>query len=142
MRTLTYVVLALMLAGCAAQAATIPGPPEVKIIPPAPGLAPEFAAFSGTWEGTWGGVLPSRLIVETIDAESARVVYAWADHPEGRFKGGWGRYRAKVLPVVKLEFGSSQVKFRFEMAKDRMSIHGEREQEGTIATVTMTKVSR
>lgn len=141
MRTLTYVVLALMLAGCAAQAATIPGPPEVKITPPAAGLAPEVAAFSGIWEGAWDGTLPSRLGVESIDAESARVVYAWADHPQGRFKGGWTRARAKVLPGGKLQWGS-EVKFTFEMTKDRMSIEGEREQGGNISSVTMKKVGQ
>jgi putative ABC transport system substrate-binding protein len=67
---------------------TVPGPPEVTITPPAADLPPELAAYSGTWEGAWHNVLQSRLVVEKIDAESARVVYAWANHPQGRFKGG------------------------------------------------------
>ena len=66
-------------------------------------LLPELAAYSGTWEGAWGNVLKSRLIVEKIDAEVARVIYAWADHPQGRFKGGWTRVRAQVLPGGKLQ---------------------------------------
>jgi putative ABC transport system substrate-binding protein len=118
---------------------TVPGPPEVTITPPAADLSPELAAYSGTWEGAWGNVLKSRLIVEQIDAESARVVYAWADHPQGRFKGGWARVRAKVLPGGRLQWGD-KVKFMFEMAQDRRSIAGKREQAGDVSTVIMRKV--
>jgi hypothetical protein len=78
--------------------------------------------------------------VEQIDAEAARVVYAWADHPQGRFKGGWARVRAQVLPGGKLQWGD-KVKFTFEMVRDRMSIEGEREDAGDISTVIMRKVA-
>jgi putative ABC transport system substrate-binding protein len=120
---------------------TVPGPPEVTITPPAADLPPELATYSGTWEGAWGGILQSRLVVEKIDTESARAVYAWADHPQGRFKGGWIRVRAKVLPGGKLQWGK-EVKFTFEMAHDRMSIEGEREEAGGyISIVIMRKVA-
>ena len=119
---------------------TVPGPPEVTITPPAADLPPELATYSGTWEGAWGDILKSRLVVEKIDAESARAVYAWADHPQGRFKGGWARVRAKVLPGGKLQWGG-KVKFTFEMAQDRMSIEGEREEAGYISIVIMRKVA-
>jgi hypothetical protein len=46
----------------------------------------------------WDGVLASGLVVEEIDATYARVVYAWADDPQERFKGGWSRITSKVLP--------------------------------------------
>src|SRR5919199_4799334 len=119
---------------------TVPGPPEVTITPPAADLPPELAAYSGTWEGAWDNVLKSRLVVEHIDAEAARVVYAWADHPQGRFKGGWTRVKAKVLPGGRLQWGDP-VKFTFEIAQDRMSIAGEREAAGQISTVIMRKVA-
>jgi hypothetical protein len=109
--------------------------------PPAADLPPEVKAFFGTWEGTWDGVLPSRLVVEEIDATSARVVYAWADHPQGRFKGGWSRVRASVLPGGTLQWGSD-VKFTFKMTPDRRSIEGAREEAGHIALVTMQKLER
>ena len=69
-------------------------PPEVRMTPPAADLPPEVKAFFGTWDG----VLASRLVVEEIDATYARVVYAWGDDPQERFKGGWSRITAKVLP--------------------------------------------
>ena len=60
------------------------------------------AAFSGTWEGAWDNALPSRLIVEKIDTESARVVFAWADHPQGRFQAGWSRVQATPTGMKRL----------------------------------------
>jgi ABC-type uncharacterized transport system substrate-binding protein len=120
---------------------TVPGPPEVIITPPAADLPPELAAYSGTWEGAWGNIRKSRLVVEKIDAESARVVYAWAEYPQGPFKGGWIRVRAKVLPGGKLQWGDKAT-FTFEMARDRLSIEGEREEARHISsTVIMRKVA-
>ena len=118
-----------------------PLPEDVQVVAPAVDLPPELAAYSGTWEGAWDNVLKSRLIVEQIDAEVARVIYAWADHPQGRFKGGWARVRAKVLPGGKLQWGDDKVTFTFEMAQDRMSIEGERENAGRVSIVTMRKVT-
>lgn len=120
----------------------MPGPPEVNMAPPAADLPPEVAAFSGTWEGPWNGVLPSRLVVESLDAESARVVYAWADYPGRCLKGGWVRVRATVLPGGKLLWGSES-SFTFIMAEDRMHIAGEREEPAgrrNISTVVMKRV--
>src|SRR5262249_51815189 len=81
----------------AAPASAIPRPPEVHVTPPSADLPREVAAFSGTWEGAWDNVWSSRLVVEDIHADAARVVYAWADHPSGRVQGGWTRVDAKVL---------------------------------------------
>jgi ABC-type uncharacterized transport system substrate-binding protein len=91
----------------AAPAATIPRLPEMHMTPPAADLPPAVAAFSGMWEGVWDGVLPSRLLVEAIDTASARLVYAWANHPQGLFKGGWVRVQAKVLPGGMLQWSSN-----------------------------------
>lgn len=131
--------LAAIFIGCAAgnMTANLPDPQGVVITPPPAGLAPELAAFSGTWEGMWGGTLPSRLIVEKINAKSAQVVYLYGDHPNGAFKAGWNRLQAKVLPGGKLHWGG----FTFEMGKDRMSIDGELiDKAGNISEVTMKKV--
>lgn len=120
---------------------TIPTPPNLRMTPPAADVPPDLAAFAGTWEGAWDGILPARLIVERIDAESARVVYAWAEHPQGNFKGGWTRRWAKVLPDGKLQWGS-EPRLTFTMAKDRRSIEGEWEKGGVISMVTMKKVGQ
>src|SRR5262249_16217281 len=126
----------------AAPAAAIPRPPEVHVTPPSADLPREVAAFSGTWEGVWNNVISSRLVVEDIHADSARVVYAWADSPQGRFPGGWMRVDAQVLPGGKLQWQSKEsgATFTFTMAKDRMSLAGEREVGGDVVmTVMMQK---
>jgi hypothetical protein len=111
--------------------------------PPAADLPREVAAFSGTWEGAWDSVLASRLVVESITADAARVVYAWADHPREWFKGGWARVDAKVFPRGKLQWQSreSKVIFTFTLAKDWMSLTGEREEGGNVSTVIMKKIA-
>ncbi len=136
-------LLIVIVAGCAAGAigTALPTPTGVNIAPPDPGLAPELAAFSGTWEGIWDGVLASRLIVEQIDADSARVVYIWGDDPGGYFKAGWSRSRATTFPGGKIKWGG-QIRFTFTMSRDRMSIEGERETQGRVNTVTMKKVAQ
>lgn len=141
-------VLALAILWCIACASgglatDLPTPTNVAVIPPASDLAPELAAFSGTWEGVWDGLLPSQLIVERIDATSARVVYIWGADPNSSFKAGWRRFNASVLPSGKIEFGGSgRPHFVFTMSKDRTSITGERENRGHINTTTMKKVGQ
>lgn len=122
---------------------TIPFPESVKIIPPSADLNPEIAAFSGIWEGSWVGCLPSRLAVEKIDSDKAQVVYAWADHPYGDFKGGWRRLIADVYPggereFARLEFGTA-VNFTFSMDSNLQIIYGVREAGQETQIVTMTR---
>jgi hypothetical protein len=107
-------------------------------------LPSEVAAFSGSWEGRWAGIVVSRLVVESLDAESARVVWAWGDLPDGNVKRGWSRHRAQMLPGGRLQWESSSLKFTFTMAKSRMSLDGVRAErvQGVwrTRTVTMRKV--
>jgi len=67
------------------------------------------------------------------------VVYAWPDHPAGRFKGGWIHAQANVLAGRRLQWGR-EPKFTFEMAADRKSIEGEWEKDGVVSLITMKKV--
>jgi hypothetical protein len=133
------IILSMVVMTGVASAAILPAPPEIRMTPPAADLPPEVTAFFGTWEGTWDGILAGRLVVEEIDATSARVVYAWADDPQERFKGGWSRIRAKVLPGGVLQWGSD-VKFTFKMTNDHHSIEGEREHAEHISLVTMQQI--
>jgi hypothetical protein len=102
----------------------------------------EVAAFSGTWEGRWEGDVPSRLVVERIDAEWARVVYAWGDDPGGRFKGDWERVPAKVLPGGRLQSVDDALKttLTFEMAQDRMNIQGQHDAAARGTKVRMQRI--
>jgi hypothetical protein len=140
MWTLSAILTLVIIAGVP-SATILPAPPEVHMTVPAADLPPEVAAFSGTWEGAWDNMLPSRLVVEEIDTESARVVFAWADHPHGRFQAGWSRVRGKVLPGGTLQWGTD-VKFTFTMARDRLSINGKWEEAEHSSTVMMKKIER
>ena len=62
---------------------------NVAVTAPAAEVSADHAAFSGIWAGTWGARLDGKLAVQTIDADGTITgVYAWGDHPKGKFKAG------------------------------------------------------
>src|SRR6266511_2798633 len=76
------------------------------------------------------------------EAEWARILLARADDPGGRFKGRWERVAAKVLPGGRLQWVNDALKLTltFEMAQDRMSIHGDMNAAGRAVRVIMKRV--
>ena len=124
---------------------SVPLPQEIEIVPPSSDLPPEVAAFSGRWEGNWEGNLDSILIVEQIDREKAKVIYAWGDSQRTRTKKGYSRHIAKVIPTSqpKIEFGGEgRPKFTFEMGKDLKSIRGIREFRDSYVKITMKRAEK
>ena len=104
-------------------------PPEIEIVAPSNDVRPEIAAFSGKWEGLWDGGCYAVLVVEEIDNQKAKIIYAWGEmgcEPTGK---GFRWYIAKVSegPPAKIEFGERYLKFTFEMKKDLKTIKGLRE---------------
>jgi len=121
----------------------LPVPSGVQISPPARDLAPQLAAFSGTWQGRWGGQFPSRLIVERITSTRAEVVYIWGQIPR-YLQAGWQRVVASVTPGGEIQWDVEAVpgvSFVFTMSADRKTIAGERLARSGGATITMTKVA-
>jgi hypothetical protein len=138
-----FILGAFLLTACATSSTTdLPKPTNVKIIHPASNLNPNLAAFSGTWEGYWGGDLPSQLIVEQIDSKSAKVIYIWGSSARFNFPAGYVKKEAKVLPGGKLEFGGTHSRFVFTMDKDHSSIEGLRRTGSRIDVVTMKKINK
>jgi hypothetical protein len=83
MRFLSIVLAAVLLTSC--QTST-PQPavidPAVVLTPPGSDVAPEIAAFSGTWVGTWGEKLDGKLAVQTLAADGTMTgVYAVGESP-------------------------------------------------------------
>ncbi|MCB9686179.1 MAG: hypothetical protein H6738_24980 [Alphaproteobacteria bacterium] len=98
-------VTALLIA-CAPR---LPEPPDgVHVEVPAADLEPELRALSGTWEGRWGGLRPSRLVVERVDEREAIVVYEIArfGNGQGMHRGAAQRETARVTHPAGLAFGS------------------------------------
>jgi len=74
----------------------VPLPDDVRIMPPDESIASDKAAFSGTWGGVWLGSLNHVLVVEEIESEGAKVIYALGPNPEL----GPGLYMRLPAPFV------------------------------------------
>ena len=118
----------------------VPFKGTLNIVTPDPNLPKEITSFFGVWEGLWDGILPSQLVVEQIDLKQAIVVYGWADHPQGRFKGGWSRETAKVITPRTIEWGAGDgSKFNFTIDNTLKKIFGKRVFQNEINYINMLK---
>ncbi len=59
----------------------VPLPDDIVVSPPSDTIAPEKAAFSGPWAGVYQGVVNHVLVVEEIEPDGAKVVYAFGPAP-------------------------------------------------------------
>lgn len=152
MRMVIFIGLALTIAATSTFAEwkdteisrLIPLPQKIQIVPPAPELPKELAAFSGRWEGVWenGAGVEAILIVCEINPKKAKIIYGW-NYIAGGSRRGYDSYTAKVRsgPKPKLEFGSAYATFVFEMQDDLKTIRGIREgRNRNINAVTMKKI--
>jgi len=93
-----------ILAVCTLVALAACGPPKpatisssVEIVVPADSVSAEYAAFSGLWVGTWGAALDGKIAIQTIEPDGKITgVYAWGDHPRGRFTAGSSTARVQI----------------------------------------------
>jgi dienelactone hydrolase len=112
-----FAVMTWFVGSLLSASAQVPLPDDIAIAPPASTVAKEQAAFSGSWLGSWGGDLPTALIVEQVHSNgTANVIYAWGEPPMKFFKPGWVRQTAKI-DGHKLEFisgGGADVEFSLE----------------------------
>jgi hypothetical protein len=84
----------------------VPLPERIRIVPPGRRVAPELAAFSGKWFGTWerdrtGGLI---VVVEAIDPPHALLINAWGNGTVGastarprRVLSNWLRVRGQFV---------------------------------------------
>jgi putative ABC transport system substrate-binding protein len=84
----------------------VPLPERIRIVPPDRRVAPELAAFSGKWFGTWKGdvQLECILVVEAIDPPHALLINAWGNGTAGagtanlqRVPSDWQRLRGQFV---------------------------------------------
>jgi hypothetical protein len=65
------IFLFICMTGCASNP---PLPPNLNIVSPSPDVPPETAAFSGIWEGKWGAIQDTVIVIEEIDTQRAEVI--------------------------------------------------------------------
>jgi hypothetical protein len=74
----------------------VPLPHDLEVLPPSDAPISPFIAFSGHWAGVWKNGLLHVLVVERIDAEFPRVVYAWGvSHASNSSQSGWERLHGR-----------------------------------------------
>ena len=84
-----------------------PLPATLNIEPPSHYLSPNLAAFLGVWEGKWGALQDTIVVIEKIDKDEAGIILSYGNLVDGvGFKPpNYYRYiKANVLPGPVLEF--------------------------------------
>jgi len=125
----------------------VPLPDDLGITPPGEGVAPGKAAFSGTWAGIWVGIsLNHVLVVEEIESDDARVVYAFGPHPF--FPDGKGLYRRLTamfvdggLQVIEpADMGGFIVTYRLN-PDDTLTAASKEKQSGEVYKTTLRRLA-
>lgn len=110
--------LVLISFGCASTALL---PPTLNIVLPSSDIPPEVAAFSGIWEGSFWNGLETKLVVEKIDNNEAKLIFS-----HGLYQGVEPSYfyqTATVTPEPTLVFiAPNGDKFEFKMDNNRKEI--------------------
>ncbi|MBI4698268.1 MAG: hypothetical protein HY758_05000 [Nitrospirae bacterium] len=136
LKTILILFISLNVIGCMSA----PLPRDVTIIPPSPDVPPNVSAFSGSWQGKWGGSLDGKLIVERIDSKTADIIISW-----GAMSGvdrGYLKAKVPVLSGPTLEYEDNINKWTFRMNNNLRSIEGEILEKAVSSkmTVTMEKI--
>jgi hypothetical protein len=102
-------LLAFMDSASAQQRFTTPLPADARVVPPAPNVPPEMAAFSGQWAGQSEHGYSAGLVVEQVTPLSASVIYSWAGVPSAE-PAGWMRvYGQFVSGKLRIELSRRTV---------------------------------
>jgi ABC-type uncharacterized transport system substrate-binding protein len=105
----------------------VPLPESIRIVPPDRRVAPELAAFSGKWFGTWEGDRMGEhiLVVEAIDPPHARVIYAEGNDTVGagtthqqRLLSNWFRLPGQFVEGALQVIGPGGGIFRYRQQPD------------------------
>jgi hypothetical protein len=120
-------------------------PDSLNITAPDPGLAPELAALSGVWEGTWlsqrFAPVPARIVIERIDNSRADLVYAWG--ATGTGPPGVSRHTAQTAANGRLDWTTrapaGEIRWTLTLSGDRTSLAGWREAPADTQTATLTR---
>ena len=114
----------ILLAGCKSVPITTPGAD----------VPAEYAAFSGTWEGTWGKNLYGQLAVQTVSPTGlATGWYSWGNLP-GSFNGGAVPFEGEISDgVLKLATFSNGANVSYRLIDER-TLEGRYSLKGKVST--------
>ena len=117
-------VYSTLIAWSVVTQAQVPLPKDTSVTQPGPEVRKELSAFAGTWTAKWSGILDSTFIVQSVDNEKAKVIYAWGDAPQWNMTKKYVVQDAKVLPgdAASLEFPVGSTVFTAKMSDDLSSI--------------------
>jgi putative ABC transport system substrate-binding protein len=105
----------------------VPLPANIRIVPPDRRVAPEIAAFSGEWVGTWEGDRTGEhiLVVEAIDPPHTQVICAWSNGitgagtpPQRQLLSNWFRLRGQFVEGALQVTGPGGGIFRYRLQPD------------------------
>ncbi len=93
--------LILLILGATGCVSAPPLPATLNMIPPSSDVPPEIAAFSGIWEGKWGGMkgADTTIGIEKIDTQKAEILFSFGGESPSYFY-----FMASVLPWPVLEW--------------------------------------
>ena len=140
--------LGLALAGCAEEPLPVPPmPPDLRVVPPPPGVPRENARFSGRWVGKWEGELEHVLVVEleVQDDQATEViaVYSWGAGSLGVGLPGWSRVRGRVEGgVLRLELTRVQATVVYTMQADGTLVAEYKRGDQITARARLTRAPR
>jgi hypothetical protein len=116
--------LGFLVTGCADEFSLVaPMPPDLRVVPPPPGVPPEHARFSGRWVGKWDEQLEHILIVE-LEVPAGPIteviaVYSWGAGSLGVGLAGWSRVRGRIEDgAMRLELTRVQAAAVYTMQAD------------------------
>jgi len=101
---LLSIVFSMAMAGCATTPSSGPDRaenchnplPDYKISKPGADVSDYQASFSGVWVGRWDGKLCHTLVVESVTAENAEVIYSYGVHVDWNItRGNYRRHEAE-----------------------------------------------
>src|SRR5215470_3143476 len=110
--------------GCADEMSMVaPTPPDLRVVPPPPGVPQDHARFSGRWVGKWDEQLEHILIVELEvpagPATEVTAVYSWGGGSLGVGLPGWSRVRGRIEGrAMRLELTRVQAAAVYTMQTD------------------------
>ncbi len=104
-----------------------PYPQNIVYKMPNSDISEKFLALLGRWEGDWGKVLNSVLIIDSVSLGSASLIYSWGSYSPWKIKKGISYHKARIKiadgrPMI--EFHENNGKYSFYLNKDLETIEG------------------